>query len=133
MIRHSDLPLLHTADDGYTRVRDLVGNAIVDRRLWLMFVDGDGWQSPVVMPIDDLPLAPEPALMQGLEHVLGGLRDQLATDRAGSVMLTLERRGPDDVLAADVAWAVALRSACRGAGVDVRGMFLSTPDGVRRM
>lgn len=133
MIRHSDLPLLRPTDDGFTRVRDLVGRAIVDRRLWLMFVDGDGRQSPVLIPIDDLPFAPEPPLMNGLEHVLGGLRDQLATERDGSVMLTLERRGPDEVLAADVVWAVALRSACRGAGVDVRGMFLSTPGGVRRM
>jgi len=133
MIRHSELPLLRADDDGLARVRDLVGNAIVDRRLWIMFVDGDGRQSPVIMPIDDLPFAPEPSLMGGLEHVLGGLRDELATDRAGSVMFTLERRGPDDVLAGDLAWAEALRSACLDAGVEVRGMFLSTPRGVRRL
>jgi hypothetical protein len=125
--------LLHTDDDGFARVRDLIGSAIVDRRLWLMFVDGDGRQSPVLMPIDDLPCAPEPSLMSGLEHVLGGIRDDLATDRPGSVLCTLERRGPDEVLAGDVAWAVALRSTCLEAGVEVRGMFLSTPGSVRRL
>ncbi|MGI5129724.1 hypothetical protein ACQEVB_23150 [Pseudonocardia sp. CA-107938] len=130
MIRHSDLPALRVDDDGLDRVRELVGNAAAQRRLWLMFVDGDGLQSPVVMPVDDLPPAPTPALIGGLQHVLTGLRDHLA---GGSVLLTLERHGPDEVLAADLAWAAALRTACGGAGVAVRGTFLSTPEGVRRL
>ncbi len=129
----TDLPPLHTDDDVLARVRDLVGSAIVDRRLWLMFVDGDGRQAPVVMPIDSVPAVPDPGLMGGLGEVLAGFLPDLATDRAGSVILTYERLGPDEVLAIDVAWADALRRTCRGAGVEVRGLFLSTRGGVRRL
>lgn len=133
MTRPTDLPLLRTDDDGFARVRDLVGAAIVDRRLWLMFVDGDGRQAPVVMPVDGMPVAPDPGLLHGLAEVLGGFGPDLATDRAGSVILTCERLGPDEVLANDVAWADALRRTCRDAGVEVRGLFLSTRGGVRRL
>ncbi|MDN5861120.1 MAG: hypothetical protein L0H84_21155 [Pseudonocardia sp.] len=133
MTHHTDLPPLQVDDDGLARVRELVGCAVVDRRLWLMFFDGDGRQSPVLMPVDDMPAAPEPALTRGLGQVLGGIRDDLTTRRAGSVILTMERLGPDEVLASDLAWAVALRDTCQDAGVDVRGLFLSTPTAVQRI
>jgi hypothetical protein len=133
MTRPTDLPLLHTDDDGLARVRELVGAAIVDRRLWLMFVDGDGRQVPVVMPIDAMPAVPDHGVMDGLGGILGGLAGDLCTDRPGSVILTWERLGPDEVLATDAAWAEALRSTCCDAGVAARGVFLSTRGGVRRL
>lgn len=134
-MRHfTDLPVLPVDDDGLARVHELVGAAAVDSRLWIMFVDGDGWQSPVLMPIDGIPHLPEPQMSSGLGEILGGLRDQLATDRGqGSVILTRERFGPDEVTAADIAWADALRRTCRDAAVTVRGLFLSTSAGVARI
>lgn len=133
MTRPTDLPPLPTDDDGLARVRDLVGAAIVDRRLWLMFVDGDGRQAPVLMPVDGMPAVPDPEAVRGLAEVLRGIEPDLATDRAGSVILTYERLGPEEVLADDVAWADVLRGACRAAGVELRGLFLSTRGGVRRL
>ena len=43
------------------------------------------------------------------------------------------RSGTDDVLPLDRAWAAALAEACRSAEVTLRGVYLSTPGGVRRL
>ena len=133
MTRPTDLPPLRSDDDGLSRVRDLVGAASADRTIWLMFIDGDGWQNPVLMPIDGVSAAPDPRLLSGLTEILCGIGGDLATDRAGSVIFTCERLGPDEVLADDLAWADALRGACRSSGIEVRGVFLSTRSGVRRL
>jgi hypothetical protein len=61
-IPHSaDAPLLLTDADVLARVQALVGRAITDRQLWIMFVDGDNRQAPVVMPVSDMPRHPPPA------------------------------------------------------------------------
>ncbi|WP_300019008.1 hypothetical protein [Pseudonocardia sp.] len=130
----TDAPVLLTDADVLDRVRALVGRACTDRQLWIMFVDGDGRQAPVVMPIADLPRHPEPGGLAGLAGVLGGLRDELATDLGpGSVILTLERLGPDRTLPQDRDWAQALTDACIAAAVELRGIFLSTRGGARRL
>jgi hypothetical protein len=130
----ADAPLLLTDADVLRRVTDLVGTAAVIRRLWVMFVDGDCRQSPVVMPISDIPEHPDPGLLDGLAMVLAGLREELATDLgAGKVILTLERRGPDVVLPADREWRRALALTCDRAETGLRGLFLSTDAGVRRI
>ena len=130
----TDAPTLLTDADVLDRVRTLVGPACTDRQLWIMFVDGDGRQAPVVMPIADLPRHPEPGGLTNLSSVLGGLRDELATDLgAGSVILTLERLGPDRTLPQDRDWAQALTEACISAATELRGIFLSTRGGVRRL
>ena len=36
------------------------------RSLWLAWFDADGRQSPVLVPVDDLPLTPDPAMFEGL-------------------------------------------------------------------
>ena len=46
-----DLPPLLTAEDVTRRVAMLIGTAISDGTLWLLFVDGDDRQAPVVVPI----------------------------------------------------------------------------------
>ncbi|MFD1522735.1 hypothetical protein [Pseudonocardia yunnanensis] len=130
----ADAPLLVTDADVLRRVTDLVGTAAVVRQLWMMFVDGDCRQSPVVMPISDIPEHPESGLLDGLAMVLSGLRDELTTDLGpGSVILTLERRGPDAVLPADREWRRALALTCDRAEMGLRGLFLSTDAAVRRI
>ena len=116
------------------RVRRLVGHAVTDRQLWIMFVDGDDQQVPVVVPISDLPRNPDRRGLTALTAVLGGMRAELATDRGpGSVIFTRERTGNDAVIPLDRAWADALADACRAAGVVLRGVYLSTSGGVQRL
>jgi hypothetical protein len=124
-------PLLLTDADVLERVELLVGRATAARQLWIMFVDGDGRQAPVIMPISDIPLRPEARVVDNLAAVMAGMCADLATDvGAGSVILTLERIGRDAVLAADRRWADALRAACDRAGAALRGVYLSPSGGV---
>ena len=127
-------PLLLTDADVLDRVRQLVGPAVTDRQLWLLFVDGDGRQSPVVVPVAGIPERPNPGGLAGLDAVLAQVRDDLATDLgAGSVVLALERLGPDATLPGDRDWARVLTDCCTGAEIELRGIFLSTRGGVRRL
>lgn len=130
----ADAPPLLTDTDVLLRVEQLVGPAVADSTLWIMWVDGDGRQAPVVMPVDELPRRPEPAQLDGLTTVLGELRDDFRTDMgAGSVIFTLERLGPAVVQPQDRLWADALAGACERAEMGLRGVFLSTRRGVRRL
>jgi hypothetical protein len=130
----ADAPLLLTDADVLARVRGLVGPACTDRQLWIMFVDGDGRQAPVVMPVSGLPERPEPGGTAGLDQVLAAVRDDLATDLGpGSVILALERLGPEPTLPRDRDWAQALTDTCIAARIELRGIFLSTRGGVRRL
>jgi hypothetical protein len=130
----TDAPTLLTDADVLARVSALVGTACVDRQLWLMFVDGDGRQTPVVMPVSDVPHRPLPHLLHGLTEVLRGLRGDLATDLGpGSVILTLERRGPVRPTPRDRDWSAALVRVCATAEIGLRGVFLSSDAGVRRI
>ncbi|MDT7577188.1 MAG: hypothetical protein QOH17_3521 [Pseudonocardiales bacterium] len=128
------LPPLLTDEDVLARVAKLVGTAITDRQLWLMLVDGDGRQSPVVMPISGMPRNPDVRGLAGLSRVLSGLRAELATaEGPGAVILTRERRGSDLVSPLDRAWAQVLTETCRKAEMALRGVYLSTPGGVQRV
>jgi len=129
-----DLPPLVTDEDVLARVAKLVGTAITDRQLWLMLVDGDGRQTPVVVPISGMPRNPDARGLAGLSRVLSGLRAELATDRGpGAVIFTRERRGSEEACPLDRAWAAALAKVCRKADVGLRGVYLSTPGGVQRL
>jgi hypothetical protein len=128
------LPPLLTDDDVLARVAKLVGTAISDRQLWLMLVDGDGRQTPVVVPISGMPRNPDVRGLAGLSRVLSGLRAELATaEGPGGVVFTRERRGSDAISPLDHAWAQALTETCRTADMALRGVYLSTPGGVQRL
>lgn len=130
----ANAPLLLTDADVLQRVEQLVGRATVARQLWVMFVDGDGRQAPVIMPISDLPLRPEARVIDNLAAVLAGMCTDLTTEvGSGTVILTLERIGRDAVLPVDRQWAAALQEACDRAGAALRGVYLSTSGGVHRI
>jgi len=85
-------PLLTDADV-QERVDALIGAAIQDRCLWLILVDGDRKQAPVIMPIEDSPPRPDPDMVDGLQTVLAGFVEKLATD-AGPGACVFGGRGP---------------------------------------
>lgn len=130
MTHIADAPPLLTDPDVLARVTELVGPAAVRRQLWVLFLDRDRRQAPVMVPIEDLsdrldelpPLAP----------VLEGVMPMLATTAgAGAVVLVLERRGPHVATADDERWAAQLATGCGDVVLD--GVYLSTPGGVRRL
>jgi hypothetical protein len=124
-------PLLTDADV-HERVDALIGTAIQDRCLWLVLVDGDRKQAPVIMPIEDSPPQPDAEMIDGLRTVLAGLVDELATDAGpGSCVFVWERLGAP-LRDGDELWAEALADAARGAGLACLGIFVSTPVGTRR-
>lgn len=129
----ADAPPLLTDRDVLRRVEALVGPAARDGTLWLLFVDGDHRQAPVVAPIDDLPRLPD-ALVANLGQVIEGVLPDLATSAGpGSVVFVRERLGPDAVLPDDRVWSDVLTTMCRARGIGLRGVHLATPGGVRRI
>lgn len=130
----ANAPLLLTDADVLERVEQLVGPAAATPQLWIMFVDGDGRQAPVLMPISDIPPRPEARVIDNLAAVMAGMCVDLSTDGGGgSVILTLERVGRDAVLDGDRQWAEALREACDRTGAALRGVYLSTSGGVHHL
>jgi len=127
-------PPLRTDDDVARRVSALIGCATGSDKLWLLFVDGDDRQAPVVVPVEELPGPPDGEVVAGLGDVLEGFLPELATATgAGSVVFVRERPGPDFVLPADRAWAEALTTMCREREIRSRGVHLSTRGMTKRI
>lgn len=128
-----DLPPLLTDHDVRRRVETLIAPALRDGTLWLFFLDGDHRQSPVLMPIDDMPAVPDDRV-GALGGVLEEILPDLATDMGpGSVVLIRERLGPERVLPADRVWAEALSAMCLARGVVQRGVYLVTPRSTKQL
>jgi hypothetical protein len=130
----TEAPLLRTDADVLARVNALVGPACTGRQLWVMLVDGDDRQLPAVLPVAGVPRTPDQRGLHALERLIDGLREELRTDRGpGSVIFALERAGIDAILPPDREWSNALQVLCADRQVALRGVFLSTDSGVRRM
>ena len=100
-----------------------------DRTLWLFFLNADGTQAKVVMPIDDIPAYPGPDDADGLFEMLAHL---FAPDGpGGSLVVTVTRPGTAGLTDSDRRWAAILRRGADEAGTPVRMFCLATPDGVR--
>jgi hypothetical protein len=125
-VKLTDAPPVITIDDARERVHGLIGPAI-RRQLWVMLLDADGWQLPALIPVEGLPLLPEPKSMPNLASVMHAVLSAEAP--GGSVILTLERPGPASLTAPDQAWAEQLRVAFETL-VPITGMFLAHDDGV---
>ena len=111
------------------RVADLIGRAN-RRQLWLLFLDDQQVQLPVIIPIDALPSAPPsgPDEAATLAEMLKATVDAAA---AASVIIVVERFGPPALTPSDVAWARALHDACDAVAVPLRAILLSHRAGVR--
>jgi hypothetical protein len=103
---------VHTDADLLDLWRAMMGpGGFGTRSLWHVFLDDDGRMSPVVLPIDDLPAEPDPALLATLGTVL---RDLVADQGLATVAVLLSRPGPDAVLPPDRRWACAIGDAYDG-------------------
>jgi hypothetical protein len=112
------------------RIAGLLGSfGVVDRTMWILFLDADRVQLPMLMPIDDFPEQPDEPLIAGLMQVF---QDQERRE-GGGVVLALERPGPGPSTADDRRWAEALDSAARSFGVTLHGIYLAAAGQVTRL
>lgn len=118
----SDFDVLH-------RVEQLLVRANM-RQLWLMFLDADNLQLPVLMPIDHLPVLPDEQSAQGFSESLRMLVDHL---EASALIIVIERYASATLNVQDAAWAASLRKACDRAEIPLRALVLLYRGGARML
>jgi hypothetical protein len=118
-------PLI-TDNDIERRVSDLIGRANV-RQLWLLFLDSEAVQLPLLIPIDGMPSQPTDL---DIERVVSNIAELMRDIEASSVITVWERYGAARLTQQDAAWARALDHACADQGVTLRAMLLSHRTGV---
>ena len=121
-----DAPPVTTLQEARERVFDLVGHAI-RRQVWLMLLDPYGQQLSMLIPIDGIPLRPDPGSTQPFAMRINDILTQEAP--GGSIILTLERPGSAALTAPDQAWAVELAQSF-GKLMRITGLFVAHDDGV---
>ncbi len=99
--------------------------------LWLLFLDRDGIQNEVVVPIDCIPEPPDPQLVGGVCYVVSQVLSDAEPD--GSVVITLSRPGMPELGEADRYWLSVLQQGAALHRSPVRMLCLATPDGVREL
>jgi hypothetical protein len=126
--RFDDAAHLSLADDEalLDRVRDIVEGAY-RRQLWLMFLDDEHCQLPIVIP-HDVPSSPNRAHRTGFRPFIAELVDEI---RPTAIVAVLERPGPDTVRRGDREWFAVVDRACGAVGVVRRGPILAHDDGFR--
>ena len=102
-----------------------------DRSLWLIFLTADGIQLPVVVPVDDMPISPDPDTTGNICHMITHVLRDAAP--GGSVVITLVRENGLSVTGPDQQWLMALKSAAATAGLHLRMLCLATRDGTRQL
>ncbi|MBI5161695.1 MAG: hypothetical protein HY996_09835 [Micrococcales bacterium] len=118
-------PLL-TDEDVLDRVVLLVDRAF-RRQLWLLLLDGDGVQLPV-LPRIDLPARPDPRLLRVLPDRLDVLVQET---ESAELVLVYERPGRTKLTWADREWLGALVAGCAGRSIRLRGPVFAHTHGVR--
>jgi hypothetical protein len=98
------------------------------RSLVLFFLDGDARTLPVVVPIDDVPEDPEPAVIENLCWILSQVLSEQDPDASVVIMLTRPGRAEPD--STDLTWRDRMSGAAVSQGVRVRLVCLATPGGL---
>jgi hypothetical protein len=109
------------------RVHTLIGRATM-RQLWLLFLDEDDIQLPLLIPIDGLPIKPGADSVASVVANIAALMEEIA---ATGLVVVWERYGPATLNAQDTAWAGAFASECQRVRVPLRASLLSHRTGVR--
>jgi hypothetical protein len=108
------------------RVRALIGRAC-RHQLWFLFLDENLVQLPLMIPLDDLPNAPDDSA-HDLARAMGRAMEAAG---AGSILVVIERYASSALTPADVAWARAIHNAFDLEQIELRGILLSHNRGVR--
>jgi hypothetical protein len=87
------------------------------RSLWLSWFGADGRMLPIVIPIDDIPLVPEPAMLMGLREMHDAVLEE-HLDGDGHLAMALCRPGGPRVRGDDELWIDALRSTLDDGQID---------------
>lgn len=124
-LRH---PLI-TDNDKIARIRDLLAPAGNSAQLWVLPLDSDGRQTPLLLPVEGRPELPDPATLDILLGELDALMGRRPGD-AASFLFVLERLGPFGATEEDYCWSAALHGACQRASAACAGVFLLSPGGV---
>ncbi len=123
---------VRTDADVLARVTAIIGEqAQAAPALWLFFLDGDGMQSDVVVPIDDVPDLPDPRLAGNVCYIVSQVLS--STEPGGSAVITLSRPGPADHGERDLHWLRALQDGAAAHNSPIRMLCLATPAGVREL
>lgn len=114
------------------RVDQLIGtDARRDRSLWLMFLSADAVQLPVVVPVDDIPITPDPDTAGSICQVIANVLRDAAP--GGSAVITLVRDSGLSVTDPDQQWLMALRTAAARTGMPLRMLCLAAREGTRQL
>jgi hypothetical protein len=111
------------------RVQLLIGRA-ARRQIWLLFLDHEDRQLPLLIPVQDPPPEPEQDDDRRFATLLAYVQDQ--TDARGFVAV-IERFGGMTLTTRDSAWARMLTDAAALSPLRLHGILLSHARGVRWM
>src|SRR6187431_3009638 len=120
-----DVPLESDAEL-LDRLQDLLGRGM-RQQLWLMFLDAEHCQLPLLMPTD-VPRRPDPDDVDKLSDMIALIADEAG---AASVVVTFERAEGSTITDDDRAWFRLIRAAALQASVPLRGPLLCHTGGVR--
>ena len=122
-----DVPVGSDADLTERLVATL-GRAL-NRQVWLLFLDADDLQLPVLMPTE-VPQLPSGEDAERIGGFLKSLGDDLDAE---TVVIAYERPGFATINEHDKVWLRCLREACLASGMKFRGPFLCHSRGVVRV
>lgn len=121
-----------TDDDVLDRVAAIVSPAARRyRTLWLFFVQRDGIQANLVVPIDDIPERPDAAAISNVCYVASESITQAPS--LLSVVITLSRPGTLRRTDSDRHLLRALQRGASRHATPIRMLVLATPEGVREL
>ncbi|PZQ89810.1 MAG: hypothetical protein DI534_08495 [Leifsonia xyli] len=120
-----DAPLV--TDEQVLERATLLLDCAIRRQLWLMFLDADDRQLPLLMPCE-VPRRPAPQHLANYARVLGDIAEEF---EAAAIVAAYERCGGDALSDTDRAWLRLVRDACGVAVLPLRGPLLVHDDGVR--
>ena len=125
--QHDDCPPVRTDAELLLRWRQLMGPwGFQQRSLWVLWFDGDGYQAPVIVPIDDIPDQPEDEFLVNLMYIVTEAAQVAETPGRVTVAMTLSRPGSSRVSDSDRAWAGALHDHALRADVALWPVHLAT-------
>ena len=101
------------------------------RALWLFFLDGEGLQNEVVVPVDCIPDRPDPQMVASVCYVVSQLFS--GADLDGAAIITLSRPGRTELIDTDRRWLSALQQGAATHRSPIRMLCLATPCGVREL